>query len=52
LIPIDGEPLGDVALYGNDRFFIDLRTDGERDAAHDDKLAALEQAGIPWSALS
>ena len=23
LIPIDGEPLGDPALYGNDRFFID-----------------------------
>jgi transaldolase/glucose-6-phosphate isomerase len=47
LIPIDGEPLGDVTLYGNDRFFIDLRTDGESDAAHDDKLAALEKAGHP-----
>ena len=47
LIPIDGEPLGDVALYGNDRFFIDIRTEGENDAAHDDKLAALEKAGHP-----
>ncbi len=47
LIPIDGEPLGDAALYGNDRFFIDLRTEGEDDAAHDDKLAALEAAGHP-----
>ena len=47
LIPIDGEPLGDVALYGNDRFFIDLRTEGEGDSAHDDRLAALEQAGHP-----
>ena len=47
LIPIDGEPLGDVALYGNDRFFIDLRTEGESDSAHDDRLAALEQAGHP-----
>jgi transaldolase/glucose-6-phosphate isomerase len=47
LIPIDGEPLGDAALYGNDRFFIDLRTEGESDAAHDDKLAALEKAGHP-----
>ncbi len=47
LIPIDGEPLGDVALYGNDRFFIDLRTEGESDAAHDDKLTALEKAGHP-----
>src|SRR3984957_5107454 len=47
LIPIDGEPLGDPALYGNDRFFIDLRTEGENDAAHDEKLAALEKAGHP-----
>jgi len=47
LIPIDGEPLGNPALYGNDRFFIDVRTEGEDDAAHDDKLAALEKAGHP-----
>jgi transaldolase/glucose-6-phosphate isomerase len=47
LIPIDGEPLGDPALYGKDRFFIDLRTEGENDAVHDDKLAALEKAGHP-----
>jgi transaldolase/glucose-6-phosphate isomerase len=47
LIPIDGEPLGVPAAYGNDRFFIDLRTEGEEDAAHDEKLAALEQAGHP-----
>ncbi|MDB5583453.1 MAG: transaldolase [Bradyrhizobium sp.] len=47
LIPIDGESLGDVSLYGQDRFFIDLRTEGENDATHDDRLAALEQAGHP-----
>src|SRR6266852_5591862 len=47
LIPIDGEPLGDVAIYGNDRFFIDIRTEGENDLAHDDRLAALERAGHP-----
>ena len=47
LIPIDGEPLGDPALYGKDRFFIDIRTEGEDDAAHDDRLAALEAAGHP-----
>src|ERR1700710_3113068 len=47
LIPIDGETLGDVSSYGQDRFFIDLRTDGEHDAAHDDQLAALEKAGHP-----
>jgi transaldolase/glucose-6-phosphate isomerase len=47
LIPIDGEPLGDPAVYGKDRFFIDIRTEGENDAAHDDRLAALEKAGHP-----
>src|SRR5882757_8404582 len=47
LIPIDGEPLADPAVYGNDRFFIDIRTDNEDDAAHDGKLAALEAAGHP-----
>ena len=47
LIPIDGEPLGDPAIYGSDRFFIDIRTEGEDDAAHDEKLAALEAAGHP-----
>ncbi len=47
LVPIEGETLGDVSAYGNDRFFIDLRTEGENDAAHDEKLNALEQAGHP-----
>src|SRR6202022_3007131 len=41
------EPLGDVALYGQDRFFIDIGTEGENDSAHEDKLAALEKAGHP-----
>ena len=47
LIPIDGEPIGEVALYGRDRFFIDIRTEGENDRAHDEKLTALEKAGHP-----
>jgi transaldolase/glucose-6-phosphate isomerase len=47
LIPIDGEPLGDPGIYGRDRFFIDLRTEGEADGSHDDKLTALEKAGHP-----
>ncbi|MEA2881836.1 MAG: transaldolase / glucose-6-phosphate isomerase [Bradyrhizobium sp.] len=47
LIPIDGEPPGEPGVYGRDRFFIDLRIDGEADADHDTKLAALEQAGHP-----
>ncbi|WP_027524657.1 bifunctional transaldolase/phosoglucose isomerase [Bradyrhizobium sp. Ec3.3] len=47
LIPIDGEPLEDPHVYGNDRFFVDIRTESETDAAHDEKLAALERAGHP-----
>ena len=47
LIPIEGEPLDEVSVYGNDRFFIDIRTEGDDDADHDDKLAALERAGHP-----
>jgi transaldolase/glucose-6-phosphate isomerase len=47
LIPIAGEPLGDPAVYGHDRFFIDIRTEDENDAAHDNRLAALENAGHP-----
>ncbi|MDB5654699.1 MAG: tal, partial [Tardiphaga sp.] len=47
LVPVDGETLGTPEVYGADRFFIDLRTDGENDAAHDGKLDALEKAGHP-----
>jgi transaldolase / glucose-6-phosphate isomerase len=47
LVPIDGETLGDVSVYGKDRFFIDIRTEGEKDSAHDEKLTALEEAGHP-----
>jgi transaldolase/glucose-6-phosphate isomerase len=52
LIPIDGEPLGEPAVYGNDRFFIDIRLQGEQDAAHDDKLAAIEKAGHPVARIA
>ena len=47
LVPVNGETLGDVSVYGDDRFFIDLRTESENDAVHDEKLDALKQAGHP-----
>ena len=47
LIPIDGEPLGEPAVYGDDRFFIDISLEGEQEAAHEEKLAAIEKAGHP-----
>src|SRR5260221_7082542 len=36
LVPIDGEPLDEVSIYGDDRFFIDIRTEGDDDTAHDE----------------
>jgi transaldolase/glucose-6-phosphate isomerase len=47
LIPIDGEEIGEVSAYGNDRFFIDLRTSDENDDAHEAALIELEKAGHP-----
>ena len=47
LIPVDGEAIGEVSAYGNDRFFIDLRTADENDDAHEAALIALEKAGHP-----
>lgn len=47
IIPIDFEPLGPPALYGNDRLFIDLRMKSETSAADAEALAALEKAGHP-----
>jgi transaldolase/glucose-6-phosphate isomerase len=45
LVPIDGEPLGDPAVYGNDRVFLHIHLAGEDDAV--EQLDALAQAGHP-----
>jgi transaldolase / glucose-6-phosphate isomerase len=47
LIPIDGELLAGPEVYGDDRFFIDLRTERELDPAHDRALDAVEHTGHP-----
>jgi transaldolase/glucose-6-phosphate isomerase len=55
LIPIDGEPIAAPEVYGNDRFFIDLKLEGDAQGdahgdahtSHEAKLAALEKAGHP-----
>ena len=52
LIPIDNEALGSPKVYGKDRLFVDLKVDGDSDAAHDAKLAALEKAGHPVIRIS
>jgi transaldolase/glucose-6-phosphate isomerase len=43
ILPVDREPLGESAVYGNDRLFVYLRQTGE----FDDNLAALREAGHP-----
>jgi transaldolase/glucose-6-phosphate isomerase len=46
LIPVDREPLGERAAYGDDRLFVHLHLDGQADGL-DEKLRALESAGHP-----
>ena len=43
ILPVSLEPLGDVSVYGNDRFFVYLRQTGEMDAA----MKSLREAGHP-----
>ena len=45
LIPVDGEPLGAPAVYGDDRVFIHLRLAGSDE--HASALAALRSEGHP-----
>jgi transaldolase/glucose-6-phosphate isomerase len=47
LIPVDGERLGEPAKYGDDRVFAYLRLESAPDAAQDQLIAALENAGQP-----
>ncbi|HZN53591.1 MAG TPA: bifunctional transaldolase/phosoglucose isomerase [Methylomirabilota bacterium] len=47
LIPVDGEPLGAPAVYGDDRHFVYVRLDSAADPAQDEAMAALERAGQP-----
>jgi hypothetical protein len=45
ILPVVGEPLGDVGIYGAGRLFVHLRLAG--DETHDTGLAALKAAGHP-----
>jgi transaldolase/glucose-6-phosphate isomerase len=47
IVPVDGEPLGAPAVYGNDRLFAYLRLAADRDADQERGVAALEAAGQP-----
>lgn len=47
VVPVDLEPAGDPAAYGDDRLFVHLKLDGNEDAKLEARLAALETAGQP-----
>jgi glucose-6-phosphate isomerase len=47
LLPVADEPLGDPAVYGEDRFFAYLRLGGDTGGALDRGVAALRRAGHP-----
>ena len=47
IIPVDREPLGAPASYGNDRVFAYIRLDQAADPAQDQAAEALFQAGHP-----
>jgi transaldolase/glucose-6-phosphate isomerase len=47
LIPVDAEPLGTPRDYGDDRLFVYLRLEGQDDAARDQAVRELEEAGAP-----
>jgi len=47
LIPVDGEPLGPPAVYGEDRVFVHLRLDGGADAQEEAAVQRLAASGQP-----
>ena len=47
LIPVDREPLGAPAVYGNDRVFAYIRLEKGADPAQDQAVEALAKAGHP-----
>jgi transaldolase/glucose-6-phosphate isomerase len=47
IVPVDAEPLGPPAAYGNDRLFAYLRLAADEDAEQERAVAALEAAGQP-----
>ena len=47
IIPVDAEPVGTPAVYGQDRVFVYLRLGPDQDQEHESAVAALEAAGQP-----
>jgi transaldolase / glucose-6-phosphate isomerase len=47
IVPVDAEPIGSLASYGNDRLFVYLRLEGQLASAQEALTQALIQAGHP-----
>ncbi len=47
IVPVDLEPLGAAGAYGDDRLFAHFHLEGDEDAALDERLKALADAGQP-----
>lgn len=47
ILPVAGEPLGEVGIYGQDRVFVYVGFQGQADEANTRQLAQLAQAGHP-----
>ena len=47
IVPVDAEPLGNIAAYGNDRLFVYLRLEEAPDPAQEALSVALAGAGHP-----
>jgi transaldolase / glucose-6-phosphate isomerase len=47
IVPVDAEPLGAPAVYGNDRVFAYLRLASDQDPEQERAIAGLEEAGHP-----
>jgi transaldolase/glucose-6-phosphate isomerase len=47
LVPVAGEPLGEPAVYGDDRFFVHIRLKDKTDDKQERSAEALREAGHP-----
>jgi glucose-6-phosphate isomerase len=47
IVPVILEPLGDLDVYGNDRFFIYIRLKNDDNTQYDDKIEKLKNTGTP-----
>ncbi|MBI4201885.1 MAG: glucose-6-phosphate isomerase [Chloroflexi bacterium] len=47
IVPIAGEPLAEPGAYGNDRFFVYVRLEGDGNAPLDEATGAFQRAGHP-----